>query len=116
WFLTQVNTAPVLPDPYWLGLSDLDQEGTFVWEDGSELSDAGYASWTQGDPTVTVDENCVWRVANGWQDIACNTIRTFVCEADIAASESLPACSDGDGDGRGVGCPLGRDCDDGDAS
>ncbi len=116
WLLNELGTAPPLYGPQWLGLSDLALEGTFVWDDGSPLVNGAHASWTPGDPSLTGNENCVWRIEAGWQDITCNTVRNFVCEAHPSLLDPAAACVDNDGDGYGPGCARGPDCDDGDAA
>ena len=67
---------------YWIGLSDDDQEGTFVWIDGTI---ATYEDWkNENGDTEPSDrdhtENCVVIHSGGWADITCQNRATFICE------------------------------------
>jgi cysteine-rich repeat protein len=67
---------------YWLGLNDLDLEGTFVWVSGAEVT---YTNWAPGEPNdIGGDEDCatVFRAGDSWYDYPCQTSCTAVCEAD----------------------------------
>jgi hypothetical protein len=64
---------------FWIGLSDADVEGTFVWTDGSSAS---YTSWNSGEPASSdTSQNCVYMLENGaWYDERCEQVFGFICE------------------------------------
>ena len=52
----------------WIGLNDIDTEGTFLWADGSSSS---YRSWSSGQPN-NVGEDCVETYGSQyWNDDRC---------------------------------------------
>lgn len=75
---------------WWIGLSDQDTEGTFVWADGSPLGD--YAPWAESQPDDNASnpsqgEDCVHLSgmdAGDWNDLDCDAdYLNFVCEATL---------------------------------
>ncbi len=88
--LAVVNDAPedqwlhqraseVLPQEYWLGMSDQAEEGVFRWVDGSA---PGYTNWNPGSPFDSGDEDCVhfWGDSGLWNDYPCDRRLGFLCE------------------------------------
>ena len=74
-----VLTAGEWPDT-WIGLSDPEDDGTWHWMDGSELTVDG---WGPGEPTTPGEDNCVeiysvndWT----WNDRTCTENFPFACE------------------------------------
>ena len=73
----------------WIGMNDLDEEGNWVWEDGSTgTSYFNWIQWAEGDqePNNVNGEDCgvkYWNgrdAANGgWADFLCQTRSNFVC-------------------------------------
>lgn len=66
---------------YYIGLNDIEVEGTFVWGDGTVPR---FLAWGMGEPNDALDgEDCVQlSVAAGtWNDIGCATAGAFICEA-----------------------------------
>ena len=66
---------------YWIGLNDIDVEGTFVWQDGSivwkDESSLSYTNWQSDQPD---GGDCVLKGKTLlWRDQPCNLNRTFVC-------------------------------------
>lgn len=91
---------------FWVGLSDLDAEGTFRWVDGVEVDPA--APWLPGEPNdFRMTEDCAELVTarDGFNDFNCAARSGFICEAPCGAGQ--------DGDRDGVPRCAG-DCDDGD--
>ena len=76
------STAPTGSD-CWIGLNDLDNEGTFVWADGTNSS---YRNWEAGQPNnleSNGDQDCVhsW-VTQEWNDLWCRTIKScYFCSS-----------------------------------
>jgi hypothetical protein len=93
---------------HWIGLGDAELDGTFEWSDGDPVGALTPEAGQPSDPGV---EGCASMRQGGWGDNSCDDRKPYVCEA-IPVDEG--GCVDGDGDGRGVGCAAGRDCDDGD--
>ncbi|XP_064158268.1 CD209 antigen-like protein C isoform X1 [Anguilla rostrata] len=78
--------------PYWIGLSDLKNEGTWLWADKTSLQ-KGF--WRSGEPDdhygtenktqgKIKDADCVVTVPdeNTWEDTRCFSKYKFVCETD----------------------------------
>lgn len=69
-------------DRVWIGLSDLDEEATFVWVTGALLS---YQNWGGGMPSNNEADDCVRMRGSGsseWEVRACDMTHSFVCECD----------------------------------
>lgn len=70
---TEYINSFINPDyHYWIGLSDLVQEGHFVWEsDGTTVE---YSNWYEGEPNSHGNEDCVILYASfgmQWADDDC---------------------------------------------
>ena len=69
------------PDPsseIWLGASDLDTEGTWIWEVGGEVVPN---IWNMGEPGGALGENCMaWRTPTKAYDRDCSIAAQFICE------------------------------------
>jgi len=68
------------PQDYWIGLSDRDEEGAFVWVDGTELD---FEDWHEGEPNdAGGGEDCAhyWGASGHWNDLPCAHRIGFVCE------------------------------------
>ncbi|XP_073073251.1 collectin-11 isoform X1 [Manis javanica] len=65
-----------------IGIDDLEREGTFVYSDRSPMQT--FSKWRSGEPNNAYDEeDCVEMVASGgWNDVACHVTMHFVCEFD----------------------------------
>ncbi len=91
---------------WWMGYNDLDEEGTWVWEDGSSIT---YSNWHAGEPNnvggspgdgYNEGEDC--GQFNRWDDLTwndepCDLQFNFICEA--AAPKEWYVDADGDGHG-----------------
>ncbi|XP_020821523.1 collectin-11 isoform X2 [Phascolarctos cinereus] len=65
-----------------IGINDLEREGTFVYSDRSPMQT--FNKWRNGEPNNAYDEeDCVEMVASGgWNDVACHITMYFICEFD----------------------------------
>jgi hypothetical protein len=72
----------VRDERWWIGLNDVDQEGKFVWRDGSAV---GFAFWAKDQPdNDACNEDCVALKDGGkgkWHDQSCGQRRAFICAA-----------------------------------
>ena len=71
-----------------IGLSDIDTEGTFVWTEDSSVGwkdgDSNnnlYSNWVNGNPdNHNGDQDCVVMIKNGrWDDASCNAENRYIC-------------------------------------
>ncbi|MCB9746279.1 MAG: VCBS repeat-containing protein [Alphaproteobacteria bacterium] len=101
----------------WIGLSDRDTEGSWLWVDGSGLDNA---DWSEGEPNNYGDgEDCVHLTGGGdaWNDRPCGDRLAALCGTGWSALSQDPgdACdncpsapnadqTDSDGDGVGDTC------------
>lgn len=63
----------------WIGYSDQDREGRFVWVDGSGV---GYNNWYSGEPNDSGGEDCAatnFGAIAAWNDYPCSTSLPFIC-------------------------------------
>ncbi|XP_078069321.1 collectin-11 isoform X1 [Mustelus asterias] len=65
-----------------IGVNDLEEEGQFVFTDGSPLQT--FNKWRNGEPNNAYDEeDCAEMVSSGgWNDVTCHITMYFVCEFD----------------------------------
>ncbi|XP_051061073.1 CD209 antigen-like protein D [Phodopus roborovskii] len=82
-FLQQTSKAK---GPTWMGLSDLYNEATWHWVDGSPLSPSFVQNWNKGEPKNVEEENCTEFSRDGWNDLKCDTLNFWICKK---ASTSL---------------------------
>lgn len=71
----------------WIGLSDRVLEGSWRWvtlEDIAGYPEVGSPAWYPFEPNNQNGmEHCVHtKLEGGFNDVECNTLRTFVCECD----------------------------------
>ena len=75
---------------YWIGLSDSDNEGDWMWTDGTQLDSDGYKNWGDDQPknNENNNEDCVViRIRKSdpdhygkWRDVKCSLDKKFICE------------------------------------
>ncbi|XP_072925303.1 uncharacterized protein [Hemitrygon akajei] len=65
----------------WIGLSDAESEGDWMWVDGTDYS-SSLTNWDEGEPNNEGDtEDCVEIFVNGeWNDLPCYIFRYWICE------------------------------------
>ncbi|XP_075049898.1 hepatic lectin-like [Mixophyes fleayi] len=75
-------SAKTKNSPYWIGLSDIKEEGKFNWVDGTEYT-SSYKSWMKDEPNDQgKKEDCAHMWMNGdWNDKICSHDQNFaICE------------------------------------
>ncbi|XP_070532391.1 perlucin-like protein [Ptychodera flava] len=89
-----LDGPPCINKPTWgffIGLTDADSEGTYVWNNGIEICGNGFTNWAPGEPNNNTNkdkdgQDCVqlWyrRGYDGlWDDEYCNfRPKGFICE------------------------------------
>ncbi|XP_070555022.1 CD209 antigen-like protein E [Ptychodera flava] len=71
-----------LSTAFWIGLSDLDSDGEFVWEDGTVLKNRCFSVWEDGQPST---EDCVLLKRNfQWKTQKCSRKRGYICQLPVA--------------------------------
>ncbi|KAI4040048.1 C-type lectin domain family 4 member M [Homo sapiens] len=68
----------------WMGLSDLNQEGTWQWVDGSPLSPSFQRYWNSGEPNNSGNEDCAEFSGSGWNDNRCDVDNYWICKKPAA--------------------------------
>ncbi|KAF0296472.1 Low affinity immunoglobulin epsilon Fc receptor [Amphibalanus amphitrite] len=64
----------------WIGLNDLEDDGHYVWTDGTPYQ---YVHWAPGQPNDLLDQDCVSVLEDGsgqWDDNHCKYTKLFICE------------------------------------
>uniref|UniRef100_A0A8D2FXC0 CD209 molecule n=1 Tax=Theropithecus gelada TaxID=9565 RepID=A0A8D2FXC0_THEGE len=69
----------------WMGLSDLNHEGTWQWVDGSPLLPSFKQYWNKGEPNNIGEEDCAEFRGNGWNDDKCNLAKFWICKKSVAS-------------------------------
>uniref|UniRef100_A0A8D0KKJ2 C-type lectin domain-containing protein n=1 Tax=Salvator merianae TaxID=96440 RepID=A0A8D0KKJ2_SALMN len=70
---------------YWIGLTDMDNEGEWRWIDGTNYLN-GFTNWHKGEPNDSEGkEDCVQMHNDGeWNDLPCNNENNFyICEKPL---------------------------------
>ncbi|XP_052425261.1 CD209 antigen-like protein C [Carassius gibelio] len=67
-------------DHFWIGLTDVEEEGRWKWVDGSTLT-SGF--WKSGEPNNQGNEDCANTRSSGWFDTQCNNTVKWICEKSI---------------------------------
>ncbi|KAI8499401.1 hypothetical protein Bbelb_231650 [Branchiostoma belcheri] len=95
-FLIDLKNAVDTNAWFRFGLTDVHQEGVWMWDDNVPLC-AAFRPWGQGEPNNSYDEDCAEYVPengspdkkNTWNDGPCtNADRKFICQ--VSPSESHP--------------------------
>ncbi|XP_019631510.1 PREDICTED: collectin-10-like [Branchiostoma belcheri] len=67
----------------WIGLTDANKDGHWVFEDGQTLESSGYANWRPGEPKPPNPRGgCAgfWSRGSSWSEQDCNFRRGFICQ------------------------------------
>ena len=87
WNLMSANGAPAEEDWTYIGLNDIQDEGDFLWQDGSSLN--GYTNWYAADPNGGTQHNCVIKGHSGngkWSDVDCTEENRYACSLEAQQS------------------------------
>ncbi|XP_056321503.1 galactose-specific lectin nattectin-like [Danio aesculapii] len=66
----------------WIGSHDAEQEGQWLWNDGSAFD---YTNWCSGQPDNSGVENCLeisFTSNHCWNDVSCSTSSSYICATD----------------------------------
>ena len=75
----------------WIGLNDRDEEGKWVWVDGSVFN---YTNWGSNQPNNLSYENCVSKDYTGkWHDFGCHWRKSYICETPAPQKQNLESQS-----------------------
>ncbi|XP_072018635.1 uncharacterized protein [Amphiura filiformis] len=76
----------------WIGLNDIDVEGTFTWIDGTQV---GFVFWNDGEPNNSRnEEDCTeFNQGGSWNDQACTDKNEFICKMWKTNPEPSPSPS-----------------------
>ena len=80
----------------WLiGATDKAVEGELVWMTSKKTLSQSFSNWYPGQPgNHNHDESCICLSKSApykWEDISCETRRTYICETQQSAGPSLVA-------------------------
>jgi cysteine-rich repeat protein len=65
----------------WVGLNDVETEGSFRWENGEKYNATIFNPWAPGQPNNAGDEDCAYKIEDGQLDDAlCALPRPALCE------------------------------------
>jgi len=64
--------------PLWIGLSDRDDEGEWIWASGYPVG--VFDRWSGTEPSNGAGEDCVMLTNGSWTDNGCAVDRGFICE------------------------------------
>lgn len=78
--LRKALAARFAPTKFWIGLSDVAEEGRFAWASGALFD---YSAWDAGEPNDYQKEDCVEVSADTWlwNDFDCAAPKASVCES-----------------------------------
>ncbi|XP_045191038.1 perlucin-like [Mercenaria mercenaria] len=82
---------------YWIALSDVREEGSWVWMDShAALKSTDFSDWSHGQPdNLHNNENCaaMFRLTHHgqwqWSDVPCSSNMHFICELTAREAEVI---------------------------
>ncbi|XP_068735147.1 uncharacterized protein [Montipora capricornis] len=101
----------------WLGLSDINSEGTFVWSDGTRFD---FHYWATNQPNNFRNEDCVHTLGSlpahkfKWNDVNCSSCHKYSCKKDYdecqGFSYDCPEYATCNNTGGSFNCSVRRNC------
>lgn len=64
----------------WIGLNDQQNEGIFIWSDGTSYNRSEYTNWGPGEPSNQGGERCVTLLDKVWNNDDCTKEYGYICE------------------------------------
>ncbi|KAJ8337229.1 hypothetical protein SKAU_G00384490 [Synaphobranchus kaupii] len=79
-FLKKLQMRTGEKHPFWIGLSYMRKEATWIWSDGTKMD---FKKWNYGEPKSSGGkEHCVlsnWGAGKAWKNVSCHRRYPFVC-------------------------------------
>ncbi|KAI8494565.1 hypothetical protein Bbelb_277910 [Branchiostoma belcheri] len=72
----------------WLGLTDQNGDGQFVFEDGRILTSSHYSNWQPNDDANGAGCVAFWMTLSTWDPRGCNYLRGFICQIATTTTET----------------------------
>ncbi|XP_078585913.1 uncharacterized protein LOC144867718 [Branchiostoma floridae x Branchiostoma japonicum] len=90
-FLRGLKNALDAISRFWIGLSDQNDEGEWMWEDGTTHDTIGdWSNWQLGEPNDNQGgEDCANYGGSGWNDAPCSSAYKFICQLKEGISCSV---------------------------
>eukprot|EP00039_Didymoeca_costata_P027598 m.18761 g.18761 ORF g.18761 m.18761 type:complete len:686 (+) comp6398_c0_seq1:138-2195(+) len=83
-----VKFGEAIDSDVWIALNDIDEEGSFVWQDETSLT---FENWGFGQPSSEGDENCVVLSRDDdfqWHDVTCSQQVPYCCSSASSSSST----------------------------
>nr|XP_006817737.1 PREDICTED: IgGFc-binding protein-like [Saccoglossus kowalevskii] len=92
--IEQNNLGAGISTGFWFGLNDGENEGSFIWSDGTSLNNGDYSNWARRQPNNNMKnsptgQDCaqLWKkVGYKWDDNNCDNLAGYVCEYSFATA------------------------------
>ncbi|KAK3086263.1 hypothetical protein FSP39_015967, partial [Pinctada imbricata] len=96
-------------DGFWIGLQSKNSTISFVWDDGSPYI---FTKWSQSEPSMKQEENCVMQSNGSWYDISCDVTLPSLCEInrDPLENANQPIDCEESKYGFSTSMPIGSTC------
>ncbi|XP_078657736.1 uncharacterized protein LOC144903466 isoform X4 [Branchiostoma floridae x Branchiostoma belcheri] len=73
----------------WIGITRVNSNGEWVFQDGQTLTSSGYSSWLPGEPQPdNGNGGCVgfWEAGSFWDEKGCSYLRGCICQLNEATT------------------------------
>ncbi|XP_066267339.1 C-type lectin mannose-binding isoform-like [Branchiostoma lanceolatum] len=93
-FLRDLKNVVDNTSRFWFGLSDQNDEGEWVWEDGTPHDiTTDWDHWQEGEPNENGGgDDCANYFGSGWNDAPCSSAYKFICQQGIRCSLGYFRC------------------------